>query len=173
MSKPQEAKPELTPQEIKPELTPQQIKNTVPQNKRKNDPRFIQNPFTNRWILKKSPTHIRLVHSGVFKDMDSTKPIKPVLIKPTTPAILEQHFLQNETPQTPEPIKGKLAETLTDIVAENKSKFVDLSEKETNKLLRKLLTLKLTKKKKKKKKKKIIVSSSDDSDSDSDSSESD
>ena len=139
-------------------LTPQQIKNSVPHCLRKSDPRFIQNPFSKRYILKKSPTHVRLVHSGVFLNMDSTEPIKVVIPPKVTPAIIHA------------PIKEALCETLVNIIDKNKNKFEDLSEKETNLLLRKLLTLKLTKKKKKKKKKKVIVvSSSDESSSDSDS----
>ena len=141
-----------------PKLTPQQIKNSVPHCLRAKDPRFIQNPFSKRYILKKSPTHIRLVHSGVFLNMDSTEPIKVVLPPKITPAIIHA------------PIKEPLCKTLVNIVDKNKNQFEDLSEKETNLLLRKLLTLKLTKKKKKKKKKKVIVvSSSDESSSDSDS----
>ena len=153
------------PTETPVELTPQQIKNAVPHELRPTDDRFIFNPCSKRWILKGSPTHIRLVRNGFFANMESTEVLmipNPKLVKPKT---------------EPKPIKNVLANTLTDIVADKQDQFVDLSKRDTDRLLRKLLFDKLgispprkAASRVRKKKKRAVVSS--DSSSDSSSSES-
>lgn len=115
---------------------------------------FVLNPITNKSVLVHSATYKKLVKEGTIK------PYEPPQNTPPEP---------QEEPQ--QPIKAKLAHEMVDIVATNKSKFNELSKKETDKLLRKLLVAKLTDKrkknfKKKKPKYKIVEPSSSESESD-------
>jgi hypothetical protein len=94
-----------------------------------------------------------------------------------TPKKIETADNVKITEEKPPLIKAKLVELGVDIVSDNKDDFQDLNEKETTKLLRRLLLERLapsekerkskdkTKKQKKKKKKLIKVETSDDSDS--------
>ena len=102
----------------------------------------ILNPITKRYVKINSQQYNKLVLEG--------------LIKPPVEEI------KNEIKVAEPPIKALLAETLTDVVKENKKQFEkEMSQKDCDKLLKKLLYEKLclTKKPKKdkpeKKKKKI------------------
>ena len=116
----------------------------------------VMNPFTNRFVKVNSAAYGKMQEKMKLANLEVVQPeIKEMEPKPSE-------------------LQSSLSDKLTDIVQENKSKFSkDMSKKEMDILLKKLLLkkLKLTDKtpKKKKKKQKYVVSSSDsDSDSDSD-----
>ena len=120
----------------------------------------ILNPTTNRFVLIGSPKYKRLIKEGVIKSQP-----QPAQTRPPSPVeILAQ----------PKSLKKELIKTAVDIVADNKTDFVDLSQKETDKLLRRMLYEKLcldkpsSKKHKKTHKKKKYDSSSGSDTTDSD-----
>ena len=138
-------------------LKPAKMTDTTPP--KEDPPLYITNPRTNRRLKFGSKSYYKYIEE------------QNMLLE------AEQHRLKMEqTRETsqPAPIRKALAKEMVNIVASNKSKFSDLSKKETDKLLRKLLLEKLKSKKKKKKKKVITppTSSDESSDSDSDSSDS-
>ena len=116
----------------------------------------------------------------------ASQPTVPQHIAPPAPPVL-----QHSAPQyivTPVPLREKVIEASTDIIAENKKAFTGITQQESDELLRKLLYEKLcitpktaktakappppskssksSKPSTKKKKKKYVVSSSEESDSD-------
>ena len=122
----------------------------------------ILNPMTKRYVKINSQQYNKLVLEG--------------LIKPPVEEI------KNEIKVAEPPIKALLAEELTTIVKENKKQFEkELTQKECDKLLKKLLYEKLCiskkpkkdKTEKKKKKIKFKVKTPEPSESDSESSDSD
>jgi hypothetical protein len=137
------------------------------------------NPRTNRYVKKGTAKWRELVREGVLKE-------ERPKIKPITTEDESSEGEESDTP-TPPPIKKELAKTSVAVVRKNKSKFKDLNQKESDKLLRKLLYKKLCppskshkvklkkrqKSKAKKKKKTRYYSSSSSSGSGSSSSESD
>jgi hypothetical protein len=131
-------------------------------------PAFILNPRTNRKLKIGTKSYDKFIEAEKKAQLEADNARladeNSRLARVNTPPI-----------EPAKPIKAKLAKMAVGLVAKNKSKFSDLSSKETDKLLRTLLIAKLTttdKKKKKKKKKKIITppsSSSEESSSESDS----
>ena len=122
----------------------------------------ILNPITKRYVKINSQQYNKLVLEG--------------LIKPPVEEI------KNEIKVAEPPIKALLSEELTTIVKENKKQFEkELTQKECDKLLKKLLYEKLCiskkpkkdKTEKKKKKIKFKVKTPEPSESDSESSDSD
>ena len=109
-----------------------------------NNPNYVFNPLTKRFVCKTSKTYDRLVKSGhVIEDDAVHTPSRTTIQQP-----------ENDESEPEPPIKEMLADELTDIVRDNQDKLMDLTEKQTNKLLRKLLYEKLTVSKEKKKKNK-------------------
>jgi hypothetical protein len=141
------------------------------------------NPRTNRYVKKGTAKWRELVREGVLKE-------ERPKIKPITTEDESSEGEESDTP-TPPPIKKELAKTSVAVVRKNKSKFKDLNQKESDKLLRKLLYKKLCppskshkvklkrqkakakKKKKKKQSRYYSSSSSSSSSSENSSSESD
>lgn len=118
---------------------------------------MIKNPLTNRSIKVGGDIYKKLLKDGV--------------IKPPEPKV------EPEPRVEPEPeVEKELMTAAVNTVAKNKKQFVGLSQKETDKMLKKLLYEKLVlsnKKDKKKKKKKKKYYSSSESSSESSDSESD
>ena len=117
----------------------------------------VFNKRTNRWLKKGSLSYIKALSLGELELPPEAEP--------------------QPEPEVP-PVKAKLIETMTDIVAQNKPKFAqELTQKQTDALLKKMLYEKLCvskkkpkKAKKKKSKFKIVEppSSSSEEESDSD-----
>jgi hypothetical protein len=128
----------------------------------------ILNPSTNRFVLVGSSKYKRLVKEGVIKPhvpQPQTQP-QPAPSRPPSP----------ESPPSTRSLKKELIKTTTDIVRDNRQDFVDLTQKQTDALLKRMLYEKLCidkpnakKKTHKKHKKKYASSSSDSSDADTDS----
>jgi hypothetical protein len=98
----------------------------------------ILNPATNRFVNYGSQKYYRLVNEGVIKLPVEAIPEVKTEVKPE--------------PIVAPPVKQLLAEELTTIVKENKPLFQkELTQKETDALLRRLLYEKLCIKKKEKK----------------------
>ena len=129
--------------------------------------RKVINPRTNRFVHVGTQKYKRLISEGVIQPVDDQEE--------QTPAIV---------PAAPENLKVKLIETATDIVKDNVAKFTpELTQEQTDRLLKKMLYDKLCikakpsndrkpKKKKKKPKFKVVApqsSSSDESESESES----
>ena len=108
----------------------------------------------------------------------ASQPTVPQHIAPPAPPVL-----QHSAPQyivTPVPLREKVIEASTDIIAENKKAFTGITQQESDDLLKRLLYEKLCitqkpskaqppskpSKPPKKKKKKFVISSSEESDSD-------
>ena len=143
-----------------------------------NDTNYCLNTRTCRYVKKGSPSYNKLVVSGYFDETPKTEPIDGETKHVETPI---------EPNVDPEPdLKKEIKPILQEIVRENKSEFVGLTQKQTDELLKKMLYEKLclnkqqpkSKKKEKKIKKKkskgsqrykVYTSSSSDSSSDSDS----
>jgi hypothetical protein len=134
-----------------------------------SDNQFVINPKTKRLILKSSRLYDKLVKEGVIEEV-----IEP------TPVVTEEII---ETPNNnSKKLKKKLKRISFDSIKENKDRLKDsedLSDKQLDKLLKRMLfeklcvkTKKAPKKKPKKKKKIVIVSSSEDESSESETSES-
>lgn len=114
--------------------------------------KIVLNPESNRFVKINSAKYKRLVKEGVIQvqtpePAEEVKPAETPLPPPPTP------------PSLP---KAELAEQCVNIVAQNKSKFENLSKEETDILLRTLLVEKLfgkmsTKEVKQKKKAKFKV----------------
>lgn len=130
------------------------------------DKKIVLNPLSNRFVKINSAKYKRLVKEGVIQ-VQTPEPAEEVKTpEPLKPA---------ETPSLP---KAEIAEQCVNIVAQNKSKFENLSKEETDVLLRTLLVEKLfgkmsTKEVKPKKKTKFKVkapppSSESESESESD-----
>ena len=122
----------------------------------------ILNPSTNRFVLVGSSKYKRLVKEGV--------------IKPHVPQPAQSRPPSPESPPSTRSLKKELIKTTTDIVRDNRQDFVDLTQKQTDALLKRMLYEKLCidkpnakKKTHKKHKKKYASSSSDSSDTDTDS----
>ena len=112
--------------------------------------KIVLNPESNRFVKINSAKYKRLVKEGVIQ-VQTPEPAEEVKTpEPLKPA---------ETPSLP---KAEIAEQCVNIVAQNKSKFENLSKEETDILLRTLLVEKLfgkmsTKEVKQKKKAKFKV----------------
>lgn len=115
---------------------------------------FAYNLNTGRIIRKSTALYKRLAKLGqVADELPKQEPEQP---KPTI-----------EPKPVQPPIKKKLLEVATDIVAQNREQFTpELTQKETDRLLRRMLYDKLCLTPKKKKKKQHRPPSSSDSDSD-------
>jgi hypothetical protein len=139
------------------------------------NPLYCLNPETGRMLKKDTAKYRRMVKTGIIVETKTPETTEKVKTPETTEKV--------KTPETTEnlSVKEKIIPVMVNLVSDHKDDFQDLSEKETTKLLRRLLLERLapsekerkskdkTKKKKKKKKKLIKVESSDsDSDSDSD-----
>jgi len=124
--------------------------------------KIVLNPESNRFVKINSAKYKRLVKEGVIQ-VQTPEPAEEVKTpEPPKPA---------ETPSLP---KAEIAEQCVNIVAQNKSKFENLSKEETDVLLRTLLVEKLfgkmsTKEKKPKKKTKFKVKTPPSSESESES----
>jgi len=113
--------------------------------------RKVINPRTNRFVHVGTQKYKRLISEGVIQPVADPEEI----IRPAT------------APAAPENLKVKLIETATDIVKENAAKFTpELTQEQTDRLLKKMLYEKLCikpkpsndrKPKKKKKKTKFKV----------------
>ncbi len=129
--------------------------------------RKVINPRTNRFVHVGTQKYKRLISEGVIQPVSEPEET----IRPAT------------APAAPESLKVKLIETATDIVKENAAKFTpELTQEQTDRLLKKMLYEKLCikpkpsndrKPKKKKKKTKFKVVEPQSSSSDSESSDSD
>jgi len=134
---------------------------------------YVLNPKSKRLILKTSRQAKRLEKEGLIV-IEKPEPTKieakeplyddnidppPLPVLPPKPEIDQRKY------------KKKLMETMVDVAEENKSSFKDLSQKESDKLLKQLLYQKLMTKPKRHKKKKKYISS--ESESETESSESD
>jgi hypothetical protein len=132
---------------------------------------YILNPRSQRYISRTSRLYIKLVKEGVI--------VEPVVEPeaPPEPVVVPQ--------KPPTSLKKKLAKVAVDVIAENSGQLAgtkDLTDEETDQLLRRMLYAKLclepTKKKKgkpkpKRKQKVVIPSSSEEESESSDESESD
>lgn len=114
--------------------------------------KIVLNPESNRFVKINSAKYKRLVKEGVIQ-VQTPEPAEEVKPAETPPP-----------PTTPPPSlpKAEIAEQCVNIVAQNKSKFENLSKEETDILLRTLLVEKLfgkmsTKEVKQKKKAKFKV----------------
>jgi hypothetical protein len=133
---------------------------------------YAKNPRTGRMIKKATSRYRHMIKTG---EIVETEPAETPKTVETTEKVKTAEPAENLS------VKEKIIPVMVDIVDRNRTDFQDLSEKETTKLLRRLLLEKLapsekerkskdkTKKKKKKKKKLIKVETESDSDSDSDS----
>jgi hypothetical protein len=137
----------------------------------------ILNPATNRFVNYGSQKYYRLVNEGVIKPVDEKAEANAEATLTIIPEVKPE-------PIVAPPVKQLLAEELTTIVKENKKEFQkELTQKETDALLRRLLYEKLCiskkgkskkKEKPKKKKKKYKIKTpppSSESESESDSSD--
>lgn len=111
---------------------------------------FVLNPITNRYIAVDSKVYNRLVKAG------SIEPVTPQIVTPEPIIQVPETKIENVPKTVPvvtaPPVKELLANELTDIVKEHKKKFAkELTQKQTDALLRKLLYDKLCVSKKKKK----------------------
>jgi len=139
----------------------------------------VLNPKTNRLVKIGTQNYRRLVREGVIKPMEQPPEPKieppPEPIEPPPSPIETQKFNEDD-------YHAKMAQTFQQIVKENESKLVDLSQKSCDVLLKKLLYQKLCveepkkkpkkvkkPKKAKKKKFKIVQPSSSESESESES----
>jgi hypothetical protein len=142
---------------------------------------YALNSETNRFVKVGSKTYIRLHKMGKIQNINEQSE--------SPPEQSEQPELQPEQPEPvqkplkPEPgppqfdnidFKALMAKTLTDVIHDRQKDFVDISQKQTDKLLKKLLYEKLclekpkkvkSKKSKSKKKFKIVEPSSESEDS--------
>ena len=112
--------------------------------------KIVLNPESNRFVKINSAKYKRLVKEGVIQ-VQTPEPAEEVKT-PEPP----------KTAETPSLPKAEIAEQCVNIVAQNKSKFENLSKEETDILLRTLLVEKLfgkmsTKEVKQKKKAKFKV----------------
>jgi hypothetical protein len=130
---------------------------------------MILNPKTNRYVKRDSQTGKRLL-----KELATPPPIKlpEPIIQEVKPIIPEPKSTIPEVQSTiPEStIQKAMINTGVDIVEKNASKFIGLSEKETDALFKKLLLQRLSikdKKSKKSTKHRFKVQSSSESESDS------
>ena len=138
----------------------------------------VLNPQTNRFVRIGTQKYKRLVREGIITPIDQAPTPEPTpeqISEPTpvTPPveIVAPDFDNND-------FKKLMAEQFTQVVRENESKLVDLSQKSCDQLLKKLLYQKLCvdkpekkakkSKKNKKKKFKIVEPSSSSSESESD-----
>ena len=117
--------------------------------------KIVLNPESNRFVKINSAKYKRLVKEGVIQ-VQTPEPAEEVKTpEPLKPA-------ETPTPPPPSLPKAELAEQCVNIVAQNKSKFENLSKEETDILLRTLLVENLfgkmsTKEVKQKKKAKFKV----------------
>jgi hypothetical protein len=130
---------------------------------------FAYNPLSGRYISTSSRLYFKLIKNGTIK----TEPV----VEPVVPPEPEQ---VGPEPQKPKPsLKKKLAKVAVDVIAENSGQLAgtkDLTDEETDQLLRRMLYAKLciepSKKKKPKpkpkRKKKVVLPSSSDEESESD-----
>lgn len=126
--------------------------------------KIVLNPESNRFVKINSAKYKRLVKEGVIQVQtpEPAEEVKPAETPPPPP------------PPPPSLPKAEIAEQCVNIVAQNKSKFENLSKEETDILLRTLLVEKLfgkmsTKEKKPKKKTKFKVKAPPSSESESES----
>jgi hypothetical protein len=114
-------------------------------------PELILNPKTNRFVKVGGPKYNRLVKEGFIKPEATPEPLSETIVEPE--AVPEAVPEPTHVPK-PVSVKAEMAKVAVDLVKKNEAQFVDLSKKETDKLLRKLLLEKLCPEKPKKKKKK-------------------
>jgi hypothetical protein len=141
------------------------------------NPLYCLNPETGRMLKKDTAKYRRMVKTGIIVETKTPETHKTVETPETTEKVKTTDNVKI-TEEKPPLIKAKLVELGVDLVDKNRTDFQDLNEKETTKLLRRLLLERLApsekekntkeKKKQKKKKKKLIKVESSDSDSDSD-----
>jgi hypothetical protein len=117
--------------------------------------KIVLNPESNRFVKINSAKYKRLVKEGVIQVQtpEPAEEVKPAETPPPPPPT---------PPPSPALPKAEIAEQCVNIVAQNKSKFENLSKEETDILLRTLLVEKLfgkmsTKEVKQKKKAKFKV----------------
>ena len=116
-----------------------------------NDSEFILNKKTNRYVKKSSQTGKRLLKELASPPIIEAKPIIPE-VKPIIPEV-KPTILEPALPEITEPaIQKAMINASVDIVEKNASKFIGLSEKETDALFKKLLLQRLSIKDKKEKK---------------------
>jgi hypothetical protein len=110
-------------------------------------PELILNPKTNRFVKVGGPKYNRLVKEGFIKPEATSEPLAEPTPEPEPKPVPEP---------VPKPVsvKAEMAKVAVDLVKKHEAQFVDLSKKETDKLLRQLLLEKLCPKQDNKKKKK-------------------
>ena len=124
----------------------------------------ILNPTTNRFVLIGSPKYKRFIKEGVIKPAPS-QPAREPQAAPSRPPSPEPAQARSSQSRS---LKKEVMNVATDIVRDNRQDFVDLTQKQTDALLRRMLYEKLCidkPSKKTHKKKRYDSSSSDSSDS--------
>jgi hypothetical protein len=101
------------------------------------------NPQTGRIIKKSTAQYRKLVKLGLIEEEPPN----------ATPEPFKEPFKEPEPVPEPISVKTEMAKVAVDLVKKNEAQFVDLSKKETDKLLRQLLIERLCPKQDKKKKK--------------------
>lgn len=113
---------------------------------------YIKNPRTGRYISTESRIYKQMLKSGEVE-----APPEPIIEPEPEPKIEPPKAVLRPAPSIQ--FEKKMINEATDIVADNVKKFQDISQEESNALLRRLLLEKLKisepKKKKKGKKKKV------------------
>ena len=114
---------------------------------------LVLNKRTNRFVKVGTPRYLRLLREGAV-DPPPPPPPKPEASAepPAAPVSAAAAAAATATATQPPPnLKASVIEQATDIVRDNKEQFLDLSQRETDKLLRRMLYEKLCVAKKKKK----------------------
>ena len=130
---------------------------------------LVLNKRTNRFVKVGTPRYLRLLREGAV-DPPPPPPPKPEASAEPPAASVSAAATATAT-QPPPNLKASVIEQATDIVRDNKEQFLDLSQRETDKLLRRMLYEKLCVAKKKKKKVKFKSRKVDSSSSSSSSEE--
>jgi hypothetical protein len=142
---------------------------------------YAKNPRTGRMIKKATSRYRHMIKTGEIIETETAEPAETPKTVETIEKIKTADPAENiKKPAENISVKEKIIPVMVNLVSDHKDDFQDLSEKETTKLLRRLLLARLApsekekktkeKKKQKKKKKKLIkVETESDSDSDSDS----
>ena len=102
-----------------------------------NDPDYLLNTRTSRYVKKGSPSYNKLVVSGYFDETPKTEPIDGETKH------VETAIEPNVDPEPEPDLKKEIKPILQEIVKENKSEFVGLTQKQTDELLKKMLYEKL------------------------------
>lgn len=139
----------------------------------------VINPQSNRFVKVGTQKYKRLVREGIIKPIEQVPPQVPTPSPEPEPLHIETPSPEKTPKFNEDDYHTKMRETFQQIVKENEEKLVDLSQKQCDQLLKKLLYQKLcvdkpeekpkkkTKNKKKKNKFKIVQPPSSSSESES------